>query len=195
MVTISIMIIMTSVVLFNYNRFNESTLLSGAAYDLSLTVRQAQVYGVAARQGTGSQSGIIDVSTTITNAFKLGYGVNFNRTGIVVPPLTPPPPVAMFIDSGTVPNSYDSADSTIQSYSFQRGIKIADLCVTPVGSATTPQCNLSSLSVAFKRPDPEAIIVGAGNINAGLAQIVLSNADGSMKKSVFIYSTGQISVQ
>lgn len=200
MIAITIMMIMTSVVLFNYNRFNESSLLNTFAYDMSLTIRQAQVYGVASREGKNSQSsaiGVNNASDSLTN-FTGGYGVHFDssKTSGVIP-------LKLFIDTPTENQDDDTfvgngkfdegVDFTLQSYSFQRGIKISQICATVAGSVEN--CNFQQLDITFHRPDPEAIIPVADDVFASSARIVLQNADTSISKSVVVYSTGQISVQ
>jgi prepilin-type N-terminal cleavage/methylation domain-containing protein len=183
MVTVTIMMIMTAVVLFNYNRFNDSSLLNTFAYDLSLTIRQAQVYGSAVR-GTGSQNGPITTASATT--FQSAYGVHFDSTPNAIP-LT-----LFFAGIGTDGASYNTDRSgDLQSYTFQRGIKINSLCVKKTGTPD-PLC-ATSLDIIFTRPDPEAMI--GGDVLNDEADIVLQNADGSLTRTVVVYSTGQIQVK
>ena len=185
MVTITIMMIMTSVVLFNYNRFNETTLLSTFAYDLSLTIRQAQVYGAGGRDSATNQSRI-DVNS-ISNAnsgFKSGYGVHFDTTKTSF---------VMFLDGGISPGIHDGADTDLDTYLFQRGINILKLCVPDGAGGET--CG-RSLDITFLRPDPEATITINGvSTKYGTATIWLQSADTKISKSVVVNMTGQISVQ
>lgn len=185
MVTVTIMMIMTAVVLFNYNQFNENTLLSGFAYDLSLTIRQAQVYGVATRQGVGDQSAKIDVNNFGGNKFSSAYGVHFDSETN--------PPLRLFADLNTS-YTFDSNEE-LQSYFFQRDIKIESLCVK---TESPLNCTYTKLDILFKRPNPEAIITtDSGSIveSPSYAKIVLRDGDGDVRKTVTVYSTGQISVQ
>lgn len=197
MVTVSVMMIMTSIVFFNYNRFNESTLLSSFAYDMSLTIRQAQVYGVATRQGSGSQSDPVTVDSAALNNFKSAYGVHFDKA------TTADFPLKLFADSPIGDGVYNLADDGVplQSYSFQRGIKISNLCLT-LTDGGAENCTYTKLDITFRRPDPEAIIkVGVdggvaplGNVSS--ARIELQNAGNSMNpRSIIVYPTGQISVK
>ena len=186
MVTITIMLIMTSVVLFNYNKFNESSLLSQFAYDMSLTIRQAQVYGVAGRETSAISA--TDVSIAIIPA-TLPYGVHFDKATLDT--------FSLFINTYNLTN-------VLQTYKFQRGIKIYKLC-TITGTVTTGIVTTCSdvggkpslLDISFLRPDPEAIFSEDNAINANISsvQIHLSSSDGNLKKSVEVYSTGQISVK
>ena len=192
MVTVTIMMIMTAIVLFGYNQFNESTILSSLAYDMSLTIRQAQVYGIASREGTGSNQGN-SIGATSFNNFNNPYGVHFDTTNSLA--------FSLFVD-GNVNNVLDSSglDTVLQSYSFQRNISIKSLCVV-VGISGS--CNLAkTLDITFIRPNPEEII-RATDFNTGMdlgtnsssATITMQNSDGSLTKSVVVTSTGQISVQ
>lgn len=194
MVTITIMMIMTSVVLFNYNRFNETTLLSTFAYDLSLTIRQAQVYGAGVRDSDlASQGSPISVGSIGNPSFKKAYGLHFEKTKTSF---------SIFLDgleNNGLPNgihevgSQNATDIDLDTYLFQRGINIQALCV---GSGISENCDKTSLDVTFHRPDPEAIITANGEIaNYSQATIILQSADTKISKSVIVNMTGQISVK
>lgn len=207
MVTVTIMMIMTAVVLFNYNRFNESTLLSTFAYDMSLTIRQAQVYGVAVSEtpGTG-QSSVIGNDPLAYSGFSSPYGVYFDSTDGIATPFM------LFADIDK-DGKYTASDGLpLQTYKFQRGIKIKEICYTDssggtktcgsdLGAGPTITKTATRLSVTFKRPDPEAKIVplDSGGLQVGTnvssAIIYLENVDGTLTRSIVVESTGQISVK
>ena len=208
MVTVTIMMIMTLVVFFNYNKFNDGSLLNSLAYDMSLTIRQAQVYGTGVREiGVNSQP--ITINTVISTSFSDSYGVHFD--------LANPTSFIMFHDAPTVPLAsgrnigdgvYRFADDgePLQTYTFQRGIKIKELCFSPSQGAADSCLSgtggeAGKLDITFLRPDPEAVIRpidSGGNLiggNIGSASIYLQNSDGSITRSVVISAVGQISVQ
>ncbi|HAO65031.1 TPA: hypothetical protein DCQ44_03575 [Candidatus Taylorbacteria bacterium] len=208
MVTVTIMMIMTAVVLFNYNKFNENSILSAFAYDMSLTIRQAQVYGVAVRETGSGANASISTATVESLSFSSPYGVHFE-----INPVPPAPPFLLFADSGGVSTSYrdgdrvfnkagEPVDTVLQSFTFQRGIKISGLCVVRYPAST---CNpdlsspiITTLDITFKRPDPEATFSVNGNDRDDTiseVQIFLSNSDRTLKKKIVVDSTGQISVQ
>ena len=57
LVTISIFVILTGVVLFNSNSFDSTVLLNNFGYDIALTIKQAQSFGVNVREdNTGNFS-------------------------------------------------------------------------------------------------------------------------------------------
>ena len=66
LVTITIFVILTGVVLLSQNSFDNSILIKNLAYDISLTIREAQDYGVDVNESQYS-----------TNPFT-PYGVYFN---------------------------------------------------------------------------------------------------------------------
>ena len=185
MVTVTIMMIMTAVVLFNYNQFNDSSLLNAFAYDLSLTIRQAQVYGEAVRESGGSQGAGISVDS-VSN-FNSTYSVHFDSTAV-----GSTPPLVLFTCSSSNCSFADSSVVTLQSYTFQRGVKIKELDVT---DADNQSISVPTLDITFTRPNPEATIISSGTAYSS-ARIVLSSTSNSpITKSVVVYSTGQISVQ
>jgi hypothetical protein len=199
MVTVTIMLIMAAVVFFNYGKFNESSLMNQIAYDLSLTIRQAQVYGVAAKQGAGSQSDPITTANADSNNFKSAYGVHFDISNN-----GDPTKFELFIDidkSGT----YNTGDTILQTYTFQREITIKALCFDVINTNPPNTCEsgittngqkAQILDITFTRPNPEAKIqLTTPNQIADSVNIYLHNVDDNIIKSVVVYSTGQISVQ
>jgi prepilin-type N-terminal cleavage/methylation domain-containing protein len=185
----AIIVLVSAVILANNNRFGGSVLLENLAYDMALSIRQAQVYGIAvARFGTG------------TNAFQNGYGMHFDTSN--------PSTYILFADTqGTgVYNSSASPSEIVTLTNIDRGYQIAKLCA-PEGSdvACTGGTQVTSLDVLFKRPEPDAYIssngtptFANGQVNQGAlnsnARIVLESPRGDLK-SVIVDISGQISVQ
>ncbi len=172
MVSIAIFAFMTAFMLAKYGGFNQSVLLTNLAYDVALTIRTAQSYGLNVKSAKRD-----------TNDFKFPYGVHFqkNVTSFV-----------FFVD-GNSNGIYDATDQSISTSNIKRGNKISEICV---GSVSFCADINSSLDITFKRPDPDAIIkVGTDTINSySYARITLSLSDGSAIRKVSVYSTGQIAV-
>jgi len=195
MVVVAIMLIMTGVIFFNYNSFNDSMLLTNSAYDLSLSIRQAQVYGTAVREGTG-WTPVSPIDANSYNNFAYAYGMHFDTSD--------PTGFSLFVDNGSANGAYDpGVDSKLQTYVFQRGIKVEKLCVSYNGAPCYP---VTSLDITFLRPNPESRISASdtatsfscdpiNNPVCGSATIILQNANGSMTKAVVVSPTGQISVK
>ena len=212
-VVVTIMLIITSVVLFNYNSFNESMLLSNFAYDMSLTIRQAQVYGVAVKEAPGlTGANQIGSNVVAHSNFQYAYGVHFSSLAANAGSFN------LFVDNGNgaggdpdgIFQSTGATTESLQTFLFSRGIKIKELCVSggvagtgcssTIGGASAGTA-VSNLDVTFLRPNPQAIISALpvcdpyGGNPCTRATIIIQNAAGTMKKAIMISSTGQISVQ
>lgn len=198
----AIIVLISAVILIDNNRFGGAVLLENLTYQVALSVRQAQIYGIAvARFGTG------------TNAFSNGYGMHFdlaNQNSYV-----------LFADAVTQNGVWDCPTpgspltcETVQSNAVQGGFTIYDLCITP-GVGSNEVCNRASdspttgsitqIDVLFKRPEPDAYISSNGTptfsggqlISNALneeARIVLRSPRGDIR-SVIIDNSGQISVR
>jgi len=194
LVTIMIFVILTGVVLFNQNGFNNTVLINNLAYDIALTVRQAQNYGTNVNE---SQSAINPFSS---------YGAYFN----ISPSGGSPTNFVFFADTvggiGGVPDGkYDGTPSNgsvtncpandsecIQRYTIGSGNYIKSICT--VSSTNQSICN-STLTILFKRPNPDALIYADGNTTPlSSAQITVSSASG-ITKTIVITAAGQIYVQ
>lgn len=183
-VVTAIIVIITGVVLANNNRFGGQVLLQNLAYDIALSIREAQVNGISvARFGSDA-------------TFGAGYGVDFN--------LSNPNVYTLFGDiSGN--GLYDCASpgssscELVTATTISPGYKVQSLCVTP-GQGAESCDGISKLDILFKRPEPDAWISVNGDSCITVssyceesARIVLSSPRGDTV-SVVIEANGQISV-
>lgn len=140
----AIILLMTTFIFFQQSKFNSSTLLRSLSYSMALSVRQAQVYGTSVRGLTAG-----GVTT-----FGSGYGIHFPSAG------TTPYQYYLFADTAAGDGqraSNGSEDATPPSpFTLAKGYSVSRLCVR-VGSGT-PNCGITSLTVFFRRPNPEACI-------------------------------------
>ncbi|MCR4306521.1 MAG: prepilin-type N-terminal cleavage/methylation domain-containing protein [Candidatus Yonathbacteria bacterium] len=192
-VTISIFTMVTSVVLANYPKFSSRIVLENVAHQIALTVREAQTYGLSVR-------GFDNSGTTVFP----GYGVYFPAPGVGSKTFT------LFAD----PNDdqrYDlsvcrsTGSECLQESTIRSAEHIYLLCgnlKTTGGTIENPgaaDCSLSSLHVGFRRPDPDANIVGYSETDGDYrafsdAEVVVISPRGDMK-TIVIWTTGQISVE
>lgn len=157
------------------SEFSSKVLLTNLAYEVALSIRQAQVYGLSARElNPGS------------NQFNIGYGVNFNantQTNYIF---------FADIDDDAY---YDGGSELLETFSFRRGNRVGYFCVTTISEqercSNTGQINV--LNVSFVRPNPDAIITTNLAEIYKMARIYISAPNGSMR-SVTIEQTGQISI-
>jgi len=177
MVSMAIITIITSVVLVNHNRFNGTIFLGNLAYDVALSVREAQIYGLSVREFGGS--------------FNIGYGVHFD--------VATPKSFFIFADIDRNQRYTASTDSVVETLTVTRGNSISKFCATTFGISPVEKCTdssapLGTLDIAFNRPNPEAVITDNLGIGYTSAKIIVSSDEGDTR-SVVIEGTGQISVQ
>ncbi|MBM2817474.1 MAG: hypothetical protein HW401_64 [Parcubacteria group bacterium] len=184
LVTLSLFVVLTTIVLFSQSKFNGSILLTNLAYDVAITVRQAQTYGVNVRE-------------TSSGDFDKAYGVYFdidkdNNKFI------------LFSDkqgNGRYQGNIDcksSADTCVNSYSIKRGNYISDIRVTSPDCSPDPDCSVKELNITFARPDPDAKFAKTKSTSGDVdditeAKIIISSANGDTR-NVLVNSTGQISI-
>jgi len=184
MVSLAIFAFMTAFLLAKYGTFNQSTLVTNLAYDAALTIRSAQSYGLNVL-GTVSNSSTCTGQTGYSAGnpcFYYPYGVYFA--------LSTPNQFILFADiDGT--GKYDSGTSgeLISTYNMNHGYTIKSICAGTLTSCTPLS---SSLNITFKRPNPDAIIIGDGGSAVSYAKITF--VANNTTSSVVVQSTGEISV-
>jgi len=184
-VSIAIFAAMTALVIAKYGTFNQSTLVTNVAYDMALSVRTAQTYGLSVKSSNSS-----------LNSFDAAYGIHFDSTPANQNKFV------FFADTDTPPNGlYDSQpDEAITTYSLNQNTKITSICLGSVYSSCNSNNIVTSLDVTFKRPNPDAIFCAKGNCqdqlnSQSIAFVTISSSDGSYKQVVYIRKNGEISVE
>ncbi|OGD67179.1 hypothetical protein A2442_02185 [Candidatus Campbellbacteria bacterium RIFOXYC2_FULL_35_25] len=178
MVTISIMVIISTVLLFNHSRFGNNITLEDLSYQVALTIRQAQSYGMNVK-GSGAGAGDFDYA----------YGVHFDNT-------TPANSQSfiLFVDS-TADGVYNGPSEYLDTYNITQGNFIEWLCVD--AQCSNPEtASDGQVDITFRRPNPDALIRKSGVAGLrGMAEIYVSSSDSSLKKRVInVTNTGQISI-
>jgi len=183
LVTVVIFVVLTGVVLFSQTNFDNSILLSNLAYDVGLTVRQAQTYGVNVKE----------FSTSTTGTFSMPYGVYFDIT-------KGGNNKSFILFANTVNDTKFSGEWTcysddiecVQKYTIKKGSYISGLCA---GTNSSNCSSSNTLSILFQRPYPDAnIYVGDELKTYNYAEITVSSADGSATKTIVVTKAGQIYV-
>jgi prepilin-type N-terminal cleavage/methylation domain-containing protein len=174
-VVLGIFGVLSTIVIFNYGKFRSDTMLVNMAYEVALSVREAQIYGVSARSSvSGSQD------------FDKAYGIHFSGTASNQ--------YLLFFDDGdSIYNGTSctdhGSDICATPYVLQSNITISDVEIqTGIGTSCS---HPSKLDILFKRPNPEPII--NDNSNIARAQVVLTAPDGA-NRYVIIYNNGQATV-
>ena len=177
LVSIAIFAMMTVLLLAKYGNFNQGVLLNNLAYDVALTIRNAQSYGLNVK--SSSQRG------ATTDNFSSPFGVHFvaQTTNFVFYADLIPDGVFVLTD-----------DYVIATTTIKRGSQVGALCL---GTAANSCTAVSTLDVTFKRPDPNALFKAKDSsgvdVTGNYAEVKLVAIDGTIKK-VVIRSTGQIAV-
>lgn len=168
LVVIAIVTSISSVVLVRYADFNSITLLRSLAYDVALSVREAQTLGVGVQGGT---------TGTIEERFDFAYGVHFTLGTQYI----------LFQDvdeSGT----YDSGEEVFINV-IGNNHTISNLCAEDT-------CDVTTLDVVYRRPDLDASFSTDSSVsNPEYVQIELSDPRGGTSQLVRLSQTGQISVE
>ena len=186
MVSLSIFAIITGIVLIRNNDFNSGILFSNLVYEIALSIREMQTYGIS-------------VKASDTGTFGNGYGVYFNKisdTGTNTYSFT------QFID--IKPNNTQApdgkyvapTDEKISKFKLKPGNTIAGLYVNDTTSVT-------DLSITYVRPEPNAIITANNDsgmvISTGITKaFIIIKSPGTtdaVYKCIVVTSVGQISVQ
>lgn len=162
--------LVSAIVLTNYNNFTNGSLLTNMSYEMALSIREAQTFGVA-------------VANRSSSDFDNSFGIHFTA------PSDGSGSSAYYLYEDLNGNrSFDTspADETKQEYVLQRNIKIVRL-ETDTNCSKSP----SELSILFDRPNPEPKI--GGDPDDPGARITLETSDGIIRY-VIVRSNGQIYV-
>ncbi|MBI2087083.1 MAG: prepilin-type N-terminal cleavage/methylation domain-containing protein [Candidatus Zambryskibacteria bacterium] len=190
LVSIGIVAVILTVVVSNQSTYTENAALSNLADEISLTISQAQAYGIGVKEfspGTSEFSASYGLAFSLLGSGSSGAYLTFadrNGNGIY---------------DGSWACPVGGSSECIEKVNISRGNYINSLCI--VRSSGGDLCNVGRIDVSFVRPDTKARLVffdtGGGSINpsgAIGAKIVLKSPGGASSKSVNVYNTGQVSV-
>ena len=181
LVVVSIVILITAFVLIRHSRFDSSTLLRSLSYSVALSVRQAQVYGTSVRGVAQDTSDVY------------GYGVYF-ASDLPCPSGIANTCYALFADTDA-DGAWESTE-TVSTPSFGRGFSIRNFCaVSSGGSVSCLQGGgISSLTIYFLRPNPDARINTSAGSNYSFAYVEIQSGGETSYRTVKVTNTGQIAV-
>ena len=172
LVVVAIMMIVSTVVLANNGRFGGQAILQNIAYEIALTIRQAQVYSIAVRMRS---------SSTGEGEYPAAYGMHFTESD--------PRTFYLFAEDDLNGVYLQSEDTLIQDYSIRPGYRIVRLCDETLCAGAS----VENLDVSFRRPHPDAwIFTGRGQQTRGCIELRSPRGD---TKAVVITINGQIEVK
>lgn len=148
-VTVAIFAIISSIVIARNASFDNEVLLNNLAYDIALSIRQAQQFGINVRVSGGE--------------FDAPYGVNFEADS---------ENYVLFADRDG-DNTYGGAESgeLLEMYTIGRGALVKSLC-----DLESDTC-VKQLNIVFHRPEPDAII-NNGEIARAQVEIISRRQQG-----------------
>lgn len=177
LVVTGVLILITGLMLANHTRFGGKILLENLAYDIALSVREAQVYGISVLRFGAS-------------TYSAGYGMHFA--------ISTPASYTLFADAVQSDGVFTGGE-TVRSYFIDRGYTIEKLCA-PAGADIASCTAVSTLDILFKRPEPDAWISANGNsctVSAGncieSARVGLISPAGD-RANFIVDINGQVSV-
>lgn len=186
LVVTAILVLLSSFFIVKYQSFNSSIIVSSLAYDVALSIRQAQVFGISVQffdSGFGS-------------GFDSAYGVHFSSTDNTRYTLYADSNNNYFYDDG-MPSLCDA--ECVTQYQLNRGNFISNFCATL--SSGAEQCvsgtgdTITDLHILFRRPNPDAIIKSDDMGDSfKSARIVIESPEGNIRE-IRVFLTGQISLQ
>jgi len=182
-VVLSIFSVMSSIILFNYSKFQAKVDIKNLANDIALKIVQAQ---------KDAMSGILPSQTPSVNLWKPSYGVYFN--------LNDDKSFIYFTDldqnqdyniSSLCPSNIDEC---IDKINITKGNKISKI---ESYLSSTPLQTISPLAITFTRPNSGAFFTDSSGIpltGFDYVQITVSSSDNSVNGYIKIYPSGRIQV-
>lgn len=203
LVVLAIIVIISGIVLTSQSSFNKSLLLANTAYDVALTLRYAETYGLGSRVvGAAANAGYgLHFTSGTLNSFTL-FVDTYPSVGLGSA-CHPPPSYDPSGPSALAGNCvYDSAQGEkVQNYILGNGITISNVCAQSSanpgnGWLCSSGGGLTSLDIVFARPNPTPFMSENASYSAAFpvtaACIALTSPQGGFKY-VSISAAGQIS--
>ena len=180
LVVVSIMLIITSTLLLQQQKFNSATLMRTLAYNIALSIRQAQVYGTS----------VVGTNQSGATTFAAGYGIYFSSTVDYL----------LFADFNNNGRYNSGNEEHKKTFTLGSGYTISNFCavVTPSsyycksgGTGT----NITSIAISFKRPNPDAQLVELTDVSTAVSSAYIQlKSPGGDTRAISVTTTGQISV-
>jgi hypothetical protein len=195
-VAIGIFIVLTTVLLANYNSINRRLALDTLAHQIAQWVRETQVSAMGVRPQAGEFNRGFGLHFSMTDPTQFVYFADF--------PVAPSPRGNKIYDGLGGFSCGEAGTECVQTISVLRGNSIALLC-GELGSAQPHsfqgRCpsghdELNSVNIVFLRPDPDATIFGGvrgmmkeyGNVKISVRSVI------DYERTISVWTTGQVTV-
>lgn len=178
-VVVGIFTIISLLVLINFSGFSGNILVNNLAYDIALSIRKAQTFGLNVREA--------QVGTGFTSGFGIHFENNFGGLTYV-----------FFVDNNNN-KVYDSSGSELlESFTIKGGNSISKFCGIASGgpeNCSDDPTGINDINIVFTRPNPEASIQSKSPPGTwGSTDIYLLSRNGKTR-IITVRNTGQISIQ
>lgn len=186
---IAIFLIITTVTLLRQSKFSSDLLITNLAYEVALTIREAQVYGIGSRVA----------DTDNPSRVRVGYGVHFAQQ--------PNDSYSIFINEPNVEGEFDDflfnqdTEEVFDTVDITRDQSIRRFCVSNGAAylcSDDVDDDIDWLDISFVKPNPDAHIWAgqsgeSGNVYSN-AVIVVESSLGDKCRAVYVSSVGQMYV-
>ena len=181
LVVLAIITILAAIVLTSQSSFNRTLILDSTAYDIGLTVRSAETYGIGSRTvaAVNNVGFGVDFEASTPTVFTLFGDTSPPVTSLLQPQLCHPIPVNTGNNGIEAPNAqpgdcqYEAgSDVTVSTFAVGNGVRVSGLeALVSTGGVATWQKGLAKLDIVFSRPNAEPFITA----NSGGALLCSAN--------------------
>ena len=191
LVTLAIVTVVMTVILFNYRTFTDNLAISSAAQEISIAIRQAQSYGINVKEAK------------VGGGQFAGYGIYFNPTDVTTNTsyvlFADQPLPGLFVGNKKYDEGSGCGSLTtecIEKFNLRNGVILSSLN----SSTCNPINAVRSLSITFLRPNPDAdinLVNNGGNIMCASqknSQIGITSLNGKTL-IISVDSTGKVSIE
>lgn len=173
-VVLSIFSVMSSVVLFNYSKFQETVNIKVLANDIALKIVEAQKYSIA---GTWN----VDASVNWKPSYGIHLDISNNKNIIYFTDL----------DNNAYYEDIGCTGECLSQSSITNGNYISELGLVGEGCPLT----LNNLNIVFKRPDSSAIITSNPVLGCNIFYVQLTiSSPNLVKAKIKIYPSGRVQI-
>ena len=152
LISFAIIGIITAIVLFKYSSFDSTTLLKGAAYEIALNLREAQVKSVSVVRNNDNNNFDNPYGISFTPGEKTYQAFSYKDEAIAPPDRLNP--------------KYDTSGLAVKvgETTLDRGMYVKDVCVWEVGGVSgNYNCAVSRLDISFRRPEFNSLFYVVAN--------------------------------
>ena len=195
MVVISIFLIITTTLIFNYGTFNSNVSLQNLTDDVALSIRKAQGFAIGARA----------IGDNFRNSYGMHFSVDNNPSGALSGSnksflmfSVPTSDTKKYTDNGNMSDICgNNSNQCIELFNITSADNIKELRIDGVSKV------VGSIDIIFTRPNTRAYFCYRANASsmcdsASRVDIVISNGQVDSKertKTISVQNTGQISIQ